>query len=69
MGSIELVTPLPISVAYHAGPAVAPDPDFDLRWAAWMARGRVHEQRLRQRFATWASILAIGAAIVYGFVK
>ena len=45
------------------GPTVVPDADFDIRWAAWVARGRVHEQRVRRRFLIWVPVIAIGAAI------
>jgi hypothetical protein len=64
----ELLNQLPVSAAYPAPPAVALDPDFDTRWAAWVARGRVHDRPLR-RFVTWASVLSMGAAIVYAFLR
>jgi hypothetical protein len=69
MGNTELPTPLPVSAAYHAALAVAPDADFDTRWAAWVERGRAHEQRVRRRFVVWAGVLTMGAAIVYAFVR
>jgi hypothetical protein len=59
----------PVSVAYHAAQAVTPDASFDTRWAAWIARGRAHERRVRRRFVTWAFVLAMGAAIVYAFLS
>jgi hypothetical protein len=69
MVSSEPLTELPGSAPYHVVPAVALDADFDTRWAAWVARGRVHEQLVRRRFATWVSVLAIGAAIGYAFLR
>ena len=33
----ELLNQLPVSAAHHAQLAVAPDPEFDTRWAAWIA--------------------------------
>jgi hypothetical protein len=69
MGNTELLTPLSIGAAYHAAPAVAPDADFDTRWAAWVERGRAHEQRVRRRFVVWAGVLALGGAIVYAFLR
>jgi hypothetical protein len=69
MSSTELLNQWPASAAYHAAPTVAPDSGFDTRWAAWVARGRVHEQRVRRRFVTWVSVLAIAAAIAYAFLK
>jgi hypothetical protein len=49
--------------------AVAPDADFDARWAAWLARGRAHEQRGRRRLVIWAGALTIGAAVAYAFLR
>ena len=39
--------------------------DFDARWAAWLARGRVHDQRVRRRFLIWGPAIAIAAAIAF----
>ena len=58
----------PVRAVERAAPAVAIDSDFDARWAAWIARGRVHEQRVRRRFV-WAAVLAMGAAIAYAFLR
>ena len=43
--------------------AIVPDPDFDTRWAAWVARGRARDQRVRQRFLVWVPLVAVAAAI------
>jgi len=59
----------PVSPVDHAASAVALDADFDIRWATWVARGRVHEQRARRKFVVWAGVLAIGVAIVYAFLR
>ena len=69
MGSTAPLTQSPVSAAYHPAQAVVPDADFDTRWAAWVARGRIHEQRVRRRFVTWASVIAIGAAIVFALLR
>jgi hypothetical protein len=42
-----------------------PDADFETRWAAWVVRGRAHDQRVRQRFLVWASLIAVAAAIAF----
>jgi hypothetical protein len=68
MVSNEPSVQFPVSAADHAAAAVARDGDFDTRWAAWVARGRIHDQRVRRVFVMWASVLAVGAAIVYGFL-
>lgn len=69
MVSRELLTQLPVGAAKFVASAVALDADFDSRWAAWVARGRVHEQRVRRRSVTWVTVLAIGAAIVYAVIR
>jgi len=69
MGILEALAPRPVGRAYHAPPAVAPDADFDTRWAAWVAQGRAHEQRVRRRIVVWAGVLTMGAAIVYAFLR
>ena len=43
-------------------PLVAVDEDFDTRWDAWVARGRVHERRVRRRIVLSAAVIAIGGA-------
>jgi len=51
-------------------PLVALDVDFERRWAAWVARGRVHDQSARRRsFAIGAAVLLMAAAIAYAFVR
>lgn len=53
----------------HGGaPLVAVDGDFDTRWAAWVARGRVHDRRVRRRFVVAAAVIAIGGAIAFAFI-
>jgi hypothetical protein len=69
MVSTELSIPSPVGGANHASAAVAIDADFDVRWAAWVERGRVHEQRVRRKFVLCAGALAIGAAILYAFLR
>ena len=43
--------------------------DFDTRWAAWVRRGRIHDQRVRRRVIRWAWLIAVGATIVFAFVR
>ena len=65
MSNIELVTPLRLTYPGGVTPALAPDADFEGRWAAWVGRGRGHEQRVRRRLLIWAGVFTIGAAIAY----
>jgi hypothetical protein len=69
MVSHESLTQLPVSAASHTTPAVAVDANFDIRWAGWIARGRAHERQLRRRLVVWTAVLAMGAAIVYAFLR
>jgi hypothetical protein len=66
MDNTERLTP----VTAGAGSVdVAPNADFDARWAAWVARGRAHEQRARRRFLIGLPVVAIGAAIVFALFR
>ena len=58
-----------VAAAHHIACAVVPDAGFDARWAAWVARGRVHEHRVRRRFVAWLSTAVVGAALVYGVLR
>jgi hypothetical protein len=46
-----------------------PDADFDIRWSAWVARGRAHELYVRRRFLISLPVLAIAAAIAFAFFR
>jgi hypothetical protein len=65
MVDIKLLAGRPVGAVHHETPTV--ETDFDRRWVAWVARGRVHEQHVRRKFIVWASVFAMGAAIVYAF--
>ena len=58
----------PSNATSDAGPRVAVDEDFDRRWSAWVARGRVHDRRVRGRFVVSAAVIAIGGAIAFAFI-
>ena len=47
------------------------DPDFDARWAAWLARGAAHDRVVRRRFITILPAVALAVALVFyfGFVR
>jgi hypothetical protein len=62
MGTADTLT-RPTFTRPSAGPAVVRDTELDIRWAAWVARGRVHEQRVRRRFLIWAPVIAVAGAI------
>jgi hypothetical protein len=68
MVSNQGLAPFPVSTASYAAPAVGFNAEFDARWAAWVARGRVHERLVRRKFVLWAGVLATVAAIAYAFL-
>jgi hypothetical protein len=45
-----------------------PDPDVDVRWAAWLARGAEHDRKIRRRFAFVLPIIA-AVAVAVAFVS
>ena len=59
----------PVVTPIRVASDVVPDAGFEARWAAWIARGRAHERRVRRRLVTWLSIAVVGTAIVYGFLR
>jgi hypothetical protein len=42
------------------------NPDFDVLWAAWQARGAAHDRAIRRRLIVVACALAIPTAILCG---
>jgi hypothetical protein len=65
----EPLTPLPVAAGFQAAPLVVVDGGFDARWNAWVARGRVHEQRVRRKLVVLAGVLAMGAGILYALLR
>ena len=47
------------------------DPDFDARWAAWLARGAAHDRAVRGRLlivAPTAIVVAVVAVVVFAWL-
>ena len=42
---------------------VQQDAEFERRWSAWQARGRVHERAVRRRFGIAAIVTAVTAVV------
>ena len=65
-------SPLQVSVTAPERPALAVavplDAAFEARWAAWVQRGQLHEERARRKFAVWAGVIATGAAIAFALL-
>jgi hypothetical protein len=45
-----------------------PDPDFDIRWAAWIARGAAHERAVRRRLVIIVPAALVVAVVVYALL-
>ena len=69
MAISESLAQLPVAAVSPSPHAIVPDADFDTRWAAWLERGRVHEQRVRRRFLLWVHLIGIGAAIALALLR
>ena len=45
-----------------------PDPDFDARWAAWLARGAAHERAVRRRLVIIVPAALVVVVVVYALL-
>ena len=64
----ESTAPIPVNTGGYSAVAIAPDTDFEVRWAAGQARGVAHERAVRRTLilvASLAGTLATAAAIAY----
>ena len=64
----ESTAAVPVRTDGHSAVAIAPDTDFEVRWAAWRMRGVAHERAVRRTLilvASLAGTLATAAAIAY----
>ena len=56
----------------HPAVAIAPDADFEARWAAWRTRGLAHERAVRRKLtlvAGVAGIVVTAVAIAYTLLR
>ena len=63
---------IPVSAKDSSAAAVAPDTDFEARWAAWRRRGVAHERAVRRKFilvAGFAGALAGAVALAYTLLQ
>ncbi len=44
------------------------DPDFDARWAAWLAQGATHDRAARRRLAILVPTALVVAVVVYALL-
>jgi hypothetical protein len=51
-----VITPSSTPVPEYSTRAVDPDADFEMRWAAWKARGLEHDRAVKHRFVTLAML-------------
>ncbi len=64
----SVVAEVPGGATSGGAPLVAVDQNFETRWAAWVARGQVHDRRVRRRFLVSAVVIAIAGAIAFAFL-
>jgi hypothetical protein len=72
MDNIKNMTTTPPRQGYQAVLPLPLDAGFQLRWAAWLERGRVHDRRVRHNVAVSGAVLAmtaVAAAIIYAFLR
>ena len=64
----ESTAPIPVGTGGYSAVAIAPDTDFEVRWAAWRTQGVAHERAVRRKLilvAGLAGTLATAVAIAY----
>lgn len=44
------------------------NPDFDARWAAWLARGAAHDRAVRRRAAFLLPVAIVLAIVVFAWL-
>ena len=54
-----------MSQTVSIAPPPAGDADFDVRWAAWQTRGRIHDRAVHRKLLVLAPAVVIAAAVVY----
>jgi small-conductance mechanosensitive channel len=65
MVTVPTITPPPLTNTATAG---GDSPDFDERWAAWLAKGAAHDRATRRKMAFAVPIVVIVTAVVmYAF--
>jgi hypothetical protein len=52
----------------HSAVAIAPDVDFEARWAAWRARGRGHERAVGRTLTPVAGVSVVATAIAIAYM-
>ena len=68
----ESSSAVPLTTGGHSAVAIAPDADFEARWAAWRTRGLAHERAVRRKLtfvAGVAGIVATAVAIAYALLR
>jgi len=58
-----------VTTVNQDAPVIPPDVEFEARWTAWVARGRVHERLVRRQFVVRGAVLATAVAIAYAFLR
>jgi hypothetical protein len=68
----ESTDAVPVSADAGSNIALAPDADFEARWAAWQTRGIAHERGARRKLTLVACVacsVATAVAIAYALLR
>jgi hypothetical protein len=68
----EFTAPVRVISGEYSAVAIAPDADFEARWAAWCTRSIAHERAVRRKLipvAAVAGTVATAAAIAYTLLR
>ena len=60
----ESTAAVSVSTGGFSAVAIAPDADFEARWAAWRTRGLAHERAVRRKLTLVAGVARIVATVV-----
>jgi hypothetical protein len=67
MATDQMLIPLSGGAVHEHAPVVLDD--FNVRWEGWVARGRVHELRVRRKLIAWGAVIALGAGVLYSLLR
>ena len=62
----ESTAAIPLSIG-HSAVAIAPDTDFEARWAAWRTRGNAHERAVSRKLTLVAAAGGSAAAVAIAY--
>jgi len=64
---VQLLVPIPASGVPGSRIPDGGSAGLNRRWALWLERGRVHDQRVRRRFSLVFGVLTVAVVLLYAF--